>query len=70
VPLNEGEVKQDGKLEHHCEGKDETLQYSAKGNGCSRRGKDYTEGETFQENHLKYICKNGLVDITVCSSHF
>jgi len=66
VTLNAGENKQDGKLTHHCESKDDTLQYSAKGNGCERRGKDYKEDETFQENHLKFVCKNGLVDITGC----
>jgi len=66
VPLNEGESKNDGKLTHQCDSKEGTLQYSAKGNGCERRGKEYREEETFQENHLKYVCKNGLVDITGC----
>jgi hypothetical protein len=66
VSLNAGETKQEGKLTHQCEEKEGTLQYSAKGNGCSRRGKDYKEEETFQENHLKYKCANGIVDITVC----
>jgi len=64
VSLNPGETKEDDKLTHQCESKNDTLQYSAKGNGCSRRGKDYKENDTFQENHLKYVCKNGLVDIT------
>jgi translation initiation factor IF-1 len=66
VSLNPGETKEDGKLTHLCESKDGTLQYSAKGDGCTRRGKEYKEGETFQENHLKYKCVNGIVDITGC----
>ncbi|KAI6205763.1 hypothetical protein M3Y94_00829300 [Aphelenchoides besseyi] len=65
--LNEGEERQEGKLTHVCEGKDGNVQYSSKGQGgCSKNGKDYKEGDKFQENHLKYECKNGIVDITGC----
>jgi len=66
VTLNAGENREDGKLTHTCEEKAGTVQYSAKGSGCARRGKEYKEGDKFQENHLKYECKNGIVDITGC----
>ncbi|KAI6243860.1 hypothetical protein M3Y99_00051300 [Aphelenchoides fujianensis] len=65
--LNEGETRQEGKLTHTCEKNGDSVQYQAKGDGgCQRKGKEYKEGDTFQENHLKYACKGGQIDITGC----
>jgi len=66
VSMNPGEKKEVGKAIHSCEEKSGTLQYSSTGNGCTKNGTDYKEGEKFQLNHITYQCTNGIADITGC----
>ena len=47
VSMNPGEKKEVGKVTHSCDDKDGTLQYSSKGNGCTKNGTDYKEGGSF-----------------------
>jgi len=66
VSMNPGEKKEVGKATHFCDDKDGTIQYSTKGNGCTKNGTDYKEGEAFSLNHIHYKCSNGIADITGC----
>jgi hypothetical protein len=66
VPLERGAKKEDGKTVHYCEEKDGDLRYSAVSNGCTKNGKEYKEGEEFQQNHLRYQCEKGQVKILGC----
>ncbi|KAI1730541.1 hypothetical protein Ddc_03244 [Ditylenchus destructor] len=67
VPMNAGETREAGKATHFCEEKGNTLQYYAKSSqGCTKQGKEYKEGDTFSQNHLRYKCSNGIADITGC----
>uniref|UniRef100_A0A7E4ZTJ9 DUF3421 domain-containing protein n=1 Tax=Panagrellus redivivus TaxID=6233 RepID=A0A7E4ZTJ9_PANRE len=66
VKLERGAKKTIGKTVHYCEEKDGDLQYSSVANGCTKNGKEYKEGEEFQQNHLKYKCENGITKILGC----
>jgi len=66
VSLNPGEKKEVGKEVHHCEEKNNTLQYFSKKNGCAKADKQYKEEEVFSANHLRYKCSNGMADVTGC----
>ena len=47
--------------------KGNTLQYYSKGSGgCVKAGKEYTEGDVYSANHLRYKCQNGMMDVTGC----
>lgn len=50
-------------MTHYCEENGNTLQYFTKTTVCTKDGKDYKEGETFNLNHLRYKCVNGVIDI-------
>uniref|UniRef100_A0A1I8BQ54 Abnormal cell migration protein 18-like fibronectin type I domain-containing protein n=1 Tax=Meloidogyne hapla TaxID=6305 RepID=A0A1I8BQ54_MELHA len=65
--LNVGEQRQVGKVTHFCETKGNTLQYYSKGSGgCVKAGKEYSEGDVYLTNHLRYKCQGGIMDVTGC----
>ncbi|KAE9550153.1 hypothetical protein FO519_006640 [Halicephalobus sp. NKZ332] len=66
VPLEKGQKKEAGKVTHMCDDKNGNLQYSNTARGCTKNGKDYNEGDEFKQNHLKYKCENGIVNILGC----
>uniref|UniRef100_A0A914CCP1 Abnormal cell migration protein 18-like fibronectin type I domain-containing protein n=1 Tax=Acrobeloides nanus TaxID=290746 RepID=A0A914CCP1_9BILA len=66
VPLEKGTTKSAGKVVHHCEDQGGDIRYFSTATGCTKRGKDYNEGEEFKENHLHYKCENGVVEIKGC----
>lgn len=51
---------------HHCEDNNNNIQYYTTAIGCVKYGKKHKEGEKFARNHLRYECKNGIVDIIGC----
>uniref|UniRef100_A0A0R3RRR7 Dynactin subunit 6 n=1 Tax=Elaeophora elaphi TaxID=1147741 RepID=A0A0R3RRR7_9BILA len=55
----------DGTM-HHCQENNNNIQYYTKRMGCTKYGNSYKEGEQFAINHLRYECKNGMVDIIGC----
>ncbi|KAF7632129.1 hypothetical protein Mgra_00008442 [Meloidogyne graminicola] len=65
--LNVGEQQQIGKVTHFCEAKGNTLQYYSTGaGGCMKAGKEYSEGDVYSINHLRYKCHGGIMDVTGC----
>ncbi|VDP20302.1 unnamed protein product [Onchocerca flexuosa] len=58
-------VEVDGTM-HYCDNKNDNIQYYKKRIGCMKYGNKYEEGENFAKNHLRYECKNGIVDIVGC----
>uniref|UniRef100_A0A914H1L5 EGF-like domain-containing protein n=1 Tax=Globodera rostochiensis TaxID=31243 RepID=A0A914H1L5_GLORO len=66
--LGPGEQRQVGHVTHFCEEKNkDTLQYYTRGTGqCVKAGREFDDGESFNENHIRYKCQNGLMDLIGC----
>lgn len=62
--IREGETKEAEKYTHKCENVNGNLEYKSKAQNCEKFDKNLKEGEILSENHLHYMCTNGLADIT------
>ncbi|KAL3097200.1 hypothetical protein niasHT_030195 [Heterodera trifolii] len=66
--MNPGEQRRVGQIIHFCEEKSkDTLQYYTSGVGqCVKEGREFEDGEQFNENHIRYKCQNGVMDVIGC----
>ncbi|EFO13486.2 hypothetical protein LOAG_15043 [Loa loa] len=66
IDMKPGTVAKIDDTIHHCDDDNNVIRYYAKTTGCVKYGKKYKEDEEFKQNHLRYKCKNGIIDIIGC----